>query len=964
MFPSAYNKKNDEESCTEVLHSKEDTKENYHYDLSQHNQFQPPRNDEDDLFRVIQDLQETVAMIAKKQETNETRMEEQVALMSRKIENSQEHFEDDQQQISPVSENPKAKGIDEDTFSIMMTSKVCSVGWVLGLGTFAFQMILIVIILIGYFQLSKGSTPFDAPIRVTIKVRIGQFFAVILSLLSQQDIFTAIDSLIAFRSSSPENNDTGFYRLLVDDNDEDASQRENGKECATWFLRAILPNFLKLTQGISVLFVSLIVIIQSDDLIGLLRDFTALYFLSEIDNIFFRVASQGYFGENLKARTEKVKNVKYDVKVHNLEDMTSTTTSAGVVERFKRHLKHFVLFALAAVMFSCLIYVAIGQTSGTFVKKKYPDCKLRGISPLDIGDKTCNGILNNVDCGFDGNDCAEYNLNYPGCRVNDTNLVGDGFCNGGVYDTIQCVRDGGDCERCPDVPNSEKNTMSIATGDFNNDSYVDIIFGNCGLSNQLLLNNGDGTFGNAIDLPGGNYKQCTTSIAAADLDGDGLIDIVVGRQFFDFITYYYASHRNNTILWNKGNDTFIEQHLLNGDEVDTQAIEVADLDNNSFPDIIFGNSNTDANTIMWNQGNKEFIEKELPQSKDYDTRSVSVLFLADAGGNPLLGQAAILFGNYNQQNMYYWSEISDDMDFDGPIIDDLVLGTNAKKTIAMTIFTTTTPFSLFTVALNEDGDHETFKSAYGGGDGVYPLLDNQDMNEARCIETADMNNNRLVDLVTGHSNGESNRVFFLSTRTDRTFPAIQSSIELPCTLAMNTNAIALADLDNDGNMDVIIGNSMQMNQVLLNFLGDGMTYKQSGDDPRGSVWLPENSVGSTYPDCKARNPSNIGNGNCDNNDSFINAEACGYDGGDCDEFNARYPDCEIPDPFRIGDLNCDNSAPYNSEACGYDGGDCVEFYAKYPDCTAENTYLIGDGICDNSDPYNSEACGFDGGDCL
>ena len=221
------------------------------------------------------------------------------------------------------------------------------------------------------------------------------------------------------------------------------------------------------------------------------------------------------------------------------------------------------------------------------------------------------------------------------------------------------------------------------------------------------------------------------------------------------------------------------------------------------------------------------------------------------------------------------------------------------------------------IALNEGGDHDTFDffPSYSSSP-----LDGEDMNKARCIETSDMNNDGFVELVTGHGVGESNRILFLSIETYYQTFAMESSIELPCTSDMNTNAIALADLDNDGNIDIIMGNSMQMNQVLLNFLGDGKTYKQSGNNKR-SAWLPENSVAYKYPNCEVDDSSKIGDGLCHKSDIYYTVD-CGYDGGDCEKFYEKYPSCTVSNPSWIGDGYCDNSAPYNTEACGYDGGDC------------------------------------------
>ena len=90
-------------------------------------------------------------------------------------------------------------------------------------------------------------------------------------------------------------------------------------------------------------------------------------------------------------------------------------------------------------------------------------------------------------------------------------------------------------------------------------------------------------------------------------------------------------------------------------------------------------------------------------------------------------------------------------------------------------------------------------------------------------------------------------------------------------------------------------------------------------------------------------------------------EACG-DGGDC--LDADYPGCAAADLSLIRYGECNNYNLLNTEACGYDGGECDEFNAKYPGCAAHILFWIVDDICDYA-PYNTtEACGYGGGDCL
>ena len=77
------------------------------------------------------------------------------------------------------------------------------------------------------------------------------------------------------------------------------------------------------------------------------------------------------------------------------------------------------------------------------------------------------------------------------------------------------------------LPGGIASLSSVAAADMDGDGDIDVLLGNDGSPSRVLLNAGDGTFPTSIELPGGSAT--TRSIAAADVDGDGDLDVLLGN---------------------------------------------------------------------------------------------------------------------------------------------------------------------------------------------------------------------------------------------------------------------------------------------------------------------------------------------------------------------------------------------------------------------------------------------------
>lgn len=87
----------------------------------------------------------------------------------------------------------------------------------------------------------------------------------------------------------------------------------------------------------------------------------------------------------------------------------------------------------------------------------------------------------------------------------------------------------------------------IAIADFNGDGHVDVLVTNQGAEPSLFFNDGTGNFTDVTATSGLSGLTLTTSISVADFDGDGDLDVVIGRT----IGGVY-------VMLNQGDGTFVD----------------------------------------------------------------------------------------------------------------------------------------------------------------------------------------------------------------------------------------------------------------------------------------------------------------------------------------------------------------------------------------------------------------------
>jgi len=185
-----------------------------------------------------------------------------------------------------------------------------------------------------------------------------------------------------------------------------------------------------------------------------------------------------------------------------------------------------------------------------------------------------------------------------------------------------------------------RQSMDVQAADLDKDGDLDIILANEFQPNIVLTNDGQGNFSQANNLGTPQHNHDSEDVAIADFDRDGDLDLVFCTEdgLGGFLLHEYWTNDGNGFFAGEPGGRFRDSKA--------NAVIVADLNNDSIPDLIFGNDG--GNDVYINNGEATFTlesEERIPglirttqdlSMTDVDMDGDPDLFVGNENGNNLL----------------------------------------------------------------------------------------------------------------------------------------------------------------------------------------------------------------------------------------------------------------------------------------------------------------------------------------
>lgn len=344
--------------------------------------------------------------------------------------------------------------------------------------------------------------------------------------------------------------------------------------------------------------------------------------------------------------------------------------------------------------------------------------------------------------------------------------------------------------------------MGLAVGDINNDGWNDLYICNLG-SNQMYLNNGDGTFTDVTSKTNTDDTRWSTSAAFLDYDRDGWLDLFV-TNYVDFSvtnspTCYAKSSAKDycgpkafrpvpdRLFRNRGDGTFADVTSATGIGREFGAglgVVTNDFDRDGWIDIYVANDG-DPNQLWINQKNGTFKNQAL------------------------LGGAA-----FNRDGQAEAGMGVDTGDFNGDGLDDIFLTHLMEETNTLYLNLGDRLFEDRTV---ETGLGKQMRRYTGFGT-LWFDYDNDGWLDLLSANGAVRMLDELARKGDAYPLGQPNQLFHNNGKG--AFAEVSAQSGAAFQLLEVSRGAAFGDIDNDGDMDVLICNNNGPARLLINQIGN------------------------------------------------------------------------------------------------------------------------------------------------
>lgn len=338
--------------------------------------------------------------------------------------------------------------------------------------------------------------------------------------------------------------------------------------------------------------------------------------------------------------------------------------------------------------------------------------------------------------------------------------------------------------------------LGVAVGDYDNDGDPDIYLNNFG-PNVLYRNNGNGTFTDVTKEAGvGNGSQVGAGAVFLDMDKDGDLDLYASN-YLDF-SYekhvacttngfpVYANPRHyaplpDTVFRNNGDGSFTDVSLESGVGLHPgwgMGIVAGDYDNDGDTDVFIANDVAE-NFLFQNDGTGKFEEMGLLSGFAYDLHGDEQGSMGvDCGDYDNDGWLDFYVTSYQNQLATLYRNLGDGTFQDVTLLTGAGAGTLPNVTWGNSF-----------VDFDNDGDRDIFVACGHLQDNV-ELWDDTSTYHEQNILLMNTGDGKFVDISDSSGDG--------------------------MLVKLSSRGAGFDDLDNDGDVDVVILNSREKSSILRN----------------------------------------------------------------------------------------------------------------------------------------------------